>query len=95
MMKFTKTSIPKGVVVVQILSFIVYVAFLSTIEHHAHIPAEFIVLVMFLVWSVIIVLIFSFIYFKFRENKKIWSIPFYIFFVLGVLSVFIDWASIV
>ncbi len=95
MIKFTKTSIPKGVVVVQILSFIVYVAFLSTIEHHAHIPAEFIMLVMFLVWSVIIVLIFSFIYFKFREKKQIWQMPFYIFFLFVGLSLLIDFLETV
>lgn len=95
MIKFSKTSIPRGVVILQILSFILYIIFLSTMQHHAHIPAELIVLIIFLAFNAVVIFIFAFIYFKFREEKKIWSIPFYIFLILMVSSVFIDWASIV
>ena len=88
-MKLTKTSIPIGFMLLQVLGAIWYGS-LYDIDFHSHTPIKFIVLILFLAFNAGVIVVFMIVYYFYREKKKIWQMPFYLFLLSVGLSLLID-----
>ena len=88
-MKLTKTSIPIGFLLLQTGGIIGYI---SLYEVHSFI--NFIKLILFLEFNVGVIVVFTIVYYFYREKKKIWQIPFFIFLIFVGFSLLMDYLEI-
>ena len=88
-MKFTKSSIPTGFILLQVMGAIWYIS-LYDAHPQSHVPIGFIVLMLFLAFNAGVVFVFTIVYYLYREKKQVWKMPFYVFFVFVCLSLLID-----
>lgn len=92
-MRFTKTSIPIGFMLLQVLVAIWYGS-LCGIDFHSYAPIQFIVFILFLAFNAVVIVVFMIVYYFYREKKKIWQMPFYLFLLSVSLSLLIDFLGI-
>jgi len=88
-MKLTKSSIPIGFILLQVFGLIWYVS-LYDMHSNSHVPMGYIVLMIFLIFNVSIVVAFAIVYFFYREKKRVWQMPFFVFVIFVGVALLMD-----
>ncbi len=88
-MKLSKPSIPIGFMLLQVFGLIWYVS-LYDMHSNSHVPIEYIVLMIFLIFNVGTVAVFAMVYFFYREKKRVWQMPFFVFAIFVGVALLTD-----
>ena len=81
-----KNKIPIIFIIIQIISFIIY---LLPHKTHAHVPIGFMKLIIFGIFNLILITIFSIILIKTKKKMLIWKIPFLVLLILMIINLYL------
>lgn len=73
----------------QVFGLIWYVA-LYDIHPNSDVPIGYIVLMIFLIFNVGTVAVFAMVYFFYREKKRVWQMPFFVFAIFIGVALLMD-----
>jgi len=88
-MKLTKSIIPIGFILLQLFGLIWYVG-LYDMHSNSHVPIGYIVLMIFLIFNVGTIAVFAIVYFFYREKKRVWQMPFFVFAIFVGMALLMD-----